>query len=310
MKFWRMSFRAGNQGAEMFPECQRLSVAAITYPPLENTDLSQHPEGQPKELWDQLKPTQKASLHRLAYEMQPGDLIYVKQGPQIIDRGIVTHGYTFDADYRITDPDLPWTHQVGVAWSGQFQPLAILLGAEQLTVKELNAAEVERIERQAGPSAPRATRGPTTQGPRSEPLLEGSYYRESPARLKEIVPRHNKLSNEFCRWIRGVHGVAAMQEQERIDVRFRLFDRAVLAELKICYGVGPTKAIREALGQLLEYNHYPTRETAESWLIVIDEEPSAADKSFIQTLRDARALPINLGWRTRTGFAFHPRWPL
>ena len=51
MKFWRMSFRAGNQGHEMWPECLRLSVAAITYLPLATTDISRFPEGEPKELW-------------------------------------------------------------------------------------------------------------------------------------------------------------------------------------------------------------------------------------------------------------------
>jgi len=188
--------------------------------------------------------------------------------------------------------------------------VAILLGAEQYTVKELSADDVARIERAAGPD-PFGVAGakPPALQPPTAPLLEDSYYRESPARLKVIVPRHNKLSNQFCKWLRSAHGVKAIQEQQRVDVRFRLHGRAVLAELKICFGVGPTKSIREALGQVLEYNHYPARKTAESWLIVIDEEPSPADKQFIQTLRDARMLPISLGWRTRTGFVFHPQWP-
>ena len=56
MKFWRMSFRVGNQGNPMFEECQRWGVAAITYDPLGTTDLSKYPEGEPKDLWKPLEP--------------------------------------------------------------------------------------------------------------------------------------------------------------------------------------------------------------------------------------------------------------
>ena len=314
MKFWRMSFRAGNQGPEMWPECLRLSVAAITYLPLATTDLNQFPEGEPKELWDQLEPSQKVSLRRVAYQMQPGDVIYVKQGRKIIDKGTVTRAYAFDHEYRVFDPEgVPWSHQVSVAWSQSFDEVDILLGAEQYTVRELTADDVARIERAANASGvaggTQPAHGVTAQRDRTEPLLEDSYYRESPARLKVIVPRHNRLSNQFCEWLRKTHAVTAIQEQQRVDVRFRFSGRAVIAELKICFGVGPTKSIREALGQLFEYNHYPAREPSETWLIVLDEEPSPDDRRYIDTLREARDLPISLGWRAGRGFAFHPRWP-
>jgi hypothetical protein len=91
-----MSFRAGNQGAEMWPHCLRMGVAAITYEPLMKTDLSKHHEREPRRLWNQLKQTQKESLRRVAYEMNRGDVIYVKQGPMIIYKGIVTGPYKFD----------------------------------------------------------------------------------------------------------------------------------------------------------------------------------------------------------------------
>ena len=54
MKFWRMSFRAGNHGYEMWPHCLRLGVAAITYRPLATTDLSKYAKGEPKNFWDEL----------------------------------------------------------------------------------------------------------------------------------------------------------------------------------------------------------------------------------------------------------------
>src|SRR5207245_3783472 len=136
MTMWRMAFRAGNQGPTLWPECRRLRVAAITYEPLEKVDLSKHPEGEPKSLWAQLTSTQKASLHRLAYEMKSGDVIYVKEGPKIVGKGFVKGPYAFDSKFRIVDPHgFAWAHQVPVEWVPEYREARVLLGAEQLTVK-------------------------------------------------------------------------------------------------------------------------------------------------------------------------------
>lgn len=59
MNQWRMSFRVGIEGAEMWPRCKVLGVAAITYKPLAETNLSQYPQGEPKARWDLLKGSQR-----------------------------------------------------------------------------------------------------------------------------------------------------------------------------------------------------------------------------------------------------------
>ena len=97
-------------------------------------DLSEYPVGEPKELWTQLAPTQKASLRRLAYEMKEGDIIYVKQGPKIVGKGIVKGPYQFDSKFRLIVPNgKPWAHQVPVEWAADFPEIKILLGSEPLT---------------------------------------------------------------------------------------------------------------------------------------------------------------------------------
>lgn len=147
MTTWRMSFRVGNQGYEMWPDCFRLGVAAITYRPLAKTDLSKYPKGEPKGLWAQLKPTQKASLGRVAYEMKAGDVIYVKQGPKIVGKGVVKGSYRFDSKFCLIDPNgIPWAHQVPVEWVSDFPETRILLGSEPLTVKELSPDELKQLE--------------------------------------------------------------------------------------------------------------------------------------------------------------------
>ena len=100
-----MSFRMGNQGKPMWHECLRLGVAAIAQATLATTDLAHFPPREPKGLWKPLSASQKYSLRRVAYEMGRGDVIYVKQGPKIIDRGTVTGPYHFDAHHPLIDPE-------------------------------------------------------------------------------------------------------------------------------------------------------------------------------------------------------------
>lgn len=312
MTAWRMAFKVGSQGYSMWSQCLRLGVAAITYDPLLETDLSQHAEGEPRSLWARLAPTQKASLRRVAYEMEPGHVIYVKDGPRIVDRGIVTSSYFFDHEYRVLMQDgRPWAHQVQVDWSRSFPPggVPMLLGTEQLTVKKLSSEEVGRIERAIGGS--RHTRRGSSSGrqARLDSLIEDAYYRESKAVLKVIVPRHNRLSNDFVRWLKAEHGISAFQEQDRIDIQFNLRGRSHVAELKVCFGVDARRSIREALGQLFEYNHYPKRRCAEVWLIVLDEPPSADDRMFVENLQNNRGLPVTIGWQVQEGFRFAGSWP-
>lgn len=287
----------------MRPGCLLLGVAAITYEPLAETDLSTHDYREPKELWDKLGRVPKFCLSQVAYEMAAFDVIYVKHGDEIVDRGVVTGPYRFDSELRLRDKQgIPWAHQVPVDWSRQFTPVTLRLGTSQrFTVQDLSPDEAQRAEGAIG-SAENPDR------PSSE-RAEAAYYRECPARLKVITPLHNKLSNEFCRWVENQHKVPPAQEQQYVDVRFSLKNVSVIAELKVCYGVNTTRSIREALGQLLEYNHYPSRNAAAEWLIVLDTEPSNLDKRYIDLLRDERSLPVTLGWLTRAGFSFHPQWP-
>jgi hypothetical protein len=313
MRAWRMAFRVGNQGPSLWSQCLRFGVAAITYEPLLETDLSRYPKGEPKARWNQLEPTQKASLRRLAYEMKPGDVIYVKDGPRIVDRGVVTGGYFFDHDFRVKMPDGrgPWAHQVQVDWSRNFptEGIPILLGAEQLTVKELALNEVERLEQAINGSRQSRRRKSSARQTRRDSLIEDAYYRETQAVLKIIVPLHNKLSNSFVHWLKAEHGVTAAQEQDRIDIQFDLKGKSNLAELKVCFGVETRNSIREALGQLFEYNHYPNRRCADVWLIVLDKAPSENDLTFIQNLKDERDLPLVIGWQVLGGFMFQGAWP-
>jgi len=316
MPAWRMSLRVGNRGPSMWKECLRWSVAAITYSPLRRIDLSKHLRFEPHKRWAELKPTQKASLGRVAYEIEGGDVIYIREGSKVIGKGVVkgargARAYRFDSKFRVKDLNgTPWAHQVPVAWEPNFTEIPNSVGRDQLTVKPLTEVQVGKLERQIAAADERnIRRAKRREKLRASPLAEDAYFRESNANKKVIIPRHNKLSNDLCEWLRNRHGVNATQEEKRVDVCFEFSKHTVLAELKVCYRVGTTKSIREAMGQLFEYNYYPNRLTTDVWLIVLDREPSAEDKEFITTLREKRSLPLTVGWRIRKGFSFHPAWP-
>lgn len=147
MAMWRMAFRMGANGEDMWPYCSALGVAAITYEPLARVDLSQHEWREPKELWDKLRSAQKSSLSAIAYEMKEGDTIYVKQGPKIVRKGAVLGSYQFDSEFRIVDENgLAWAHQVPVKWDPYFLAVKVLMGSELSTVKKMTEEDFELIK--------------------------------------------------------------------------------------------------------------------------------------------------------------------
>jgi hypothetical protein len=192
MTTWRMSFRVGNRGHPMWKECLQLGVAAITYDPLAEIDLSEYPKGEPKELWAQLEPSQKASLRRVAYEMEPGDVIYVKLGPKIVGKGIVKGPYQFDTKFRLVAPNgVPWAHQVPVEWVHDFPEIKILLGAEPLTVKKLSPDELELLE-----TTVETVKESNTQ----REALEGEFYeKEAIFRSRNrVLIQAKKANSHYC----------------------------------------------------------------------------------------------------------------
>ena len=148
MAAWRMAFRAGKFGHEMWPDCQRVRAAAIEYSSVDDIDLSQYSEGEPKTAWSELAPSQQASLKRLVYEMEEGDVIYVKQGPMIVGKGVVAGPYRFDKKNRIQEPDgAYWQHQRRVDWIPAFPQIQIQLGHQQaVTLVPLTHEDLESVE--------------------------------------------------------------------------------------------------------------------------------------------------------------------
>jgi hypothetical protein len=133
-------------------------------------------------------------------------------------------------------------------------------------------------------------------------LLEEVYPRATPASLKMIYPRHKELSNQFVDWLRRNGKTVVGQERKRVDVEFKDGACFCRAELKVCYGVKTTHGIREALGQLLEYNYYGSRTPADQWYIVLDTAPAKGDIAYLRKLTREKLLPLSLCWKRKDDF--------
>lgn len=313
MTAWRMAMRVGRGGKSIVERCVELGVAAITYEPFGETDFTEVPRDDAYAVTHDLKIAQKVSLRRLCYDMEAGDTIYVKEGSEIVAKGAIqgrkgSRAYRFNyARERIEDHNgYPWLQQVPVSWQQEFPRLRTSIGkAQQYAIEPVSAADAAKIEKE-GASAVVAL---LLLSEPQEMLRLESYFRASAAAIKVIERRNNKLSNDFSAWLTAKHSVPSTRERSQIDVQFSLQGIAVLAELKICYGTGTRHAIREALGQLLEYNFYPGRTLRREWLIVIDDAPSDDDQKYAMALRNKTKLPLYLGWQCKGGFEFCPAWP-
>jgi hypothetical protein len=56
------------------------------------------------------------------------------------------------------------------------------------------------------------------------------------------------------------------------------------------------RSIREALGQILEYVHYPSKRRAKKMFIIGPEEPDENDKQYMKQLREIYNIPIWFRW--------------
>ncbi len=138
------------------------------------------------------------------------------------------------------------------------------------------------------------------------PLVEDGYYREVSENLKYVTKTHNIFSNRLREWLSQNSYSNISQENDRVDIEcIDSESRFCRIEIKITHGVGTTRSIREALGQLLEYNHYGYRNKADIWVIVLDKIPSKTDLKFLKIIKAKYKMPLEIGWFENNSFIFN-----
>lgn len=301
----------------MFPICRENGVAAITYNPIQSTDLTKFGPQRKPPGWESLKPSQKGSIIKFAWEIREGDVICVRDSMRqnlMVGRGYV-RGAAGRPAYRYaprspirTKTGETWRHLINVDWDIPFAEFHYKDRSPNTTVLKLEEGELaEFLEKNR--RAEHKASGLDRLAIERALILEDAYPRATPATIRLIYRRHVSLSKRFMEWLSDEHAISAERERSQIDMRFNLGRRIALVEFKVAYNGNTKAAIREALGQVLEYNHYPGRGCNDLWFLVLDVAPSADDLAFIEALRMKLSFPLILAWWGPQAFAFYPSWP-
>jgi len=114
-------------------------------------------------------------------------------------------------------------------------------------------------------------------------LVQPSEY------VKEF--KHNELSNELTAYLRNNGYLDVLAEDCYADITCK-DDQGnfILYELKTSMTV--RQAIREAIGQLLEYSHYRKERMVDQMIIVTRLAPTDEDRQYLGKLRDKYQLPL------------------
>ena len=113
----------------------------------------------------------------------------------------------------------------------------------------------------------------------------------------KIDPLHKKIQNAVANLLKTQYSNIQLESgtdesaKQRVDIKgFSKSEKEWhFFEVKT---VSAKRCIREALGQILEYAHYPNLDLAKKLFIVGPEPPDEKDKAYIKLLRDKYSLPI------------------
>lgn len=197
MKYWRMAFRWGSQGYEMWPHCHERGVAAIGYWD-ENSeqivgDCRKLTEKEYDEIWRRKAPRNssgKTSLKNVAYRMKKGDVIYVKQGPYIVNKGTIIKGYDYDPNV-LAEYAEGWDHYLTVDWKKNFPKFRLVLGADLHAVLEIKEERLRKI---------RKMESQTLKKVKSVEAKEGERYKSEAtfqARNRALIEA-KKANSDYC----------------------------------------------------------------------------------------------------------------
>lgn len=144
---------------------------------------------------------------------------------------------------------------------------------------------------------------PTTYSPQNETIPPSNENddddptRSEEARTRAAVestsyePRHIKLQNMLYRKLCSSYGSENVDyERAFVDLITKHNGTTTFIEVKTC--LTAKRCVREAIGQLLEYSHYPELSMADELIVVGDAIATEKDEFYIRFLRDNYHLPV------------------
>lgn len=128
------------------------------------------------------------------------------------------------------------------------------------------------------------------------PSFVGTASASIPAQVIDVALRHKVLQRTLYACLCSESGAENVAIEHQLDCRVRV-DAAVRArggfdfyELKVSPSV--QASVRPAIGQLLEYAHWPNASRAERMVVVGEAAADADARSYMQLLRDRFSLPL------------------
>ncbi|MBK6381849.1 MAG: hypothetical protein IPF72_20175 [Chitinophagaceae bacterium] len=126
-----------------------------------------------------------------------------------------------------------------------------------------------------------------------DPTLK-TQVRKGPSEVL-VKLMHDKIQALMRRWLKETYPDYSVSETEidNVDITLWINERhKVFFEIKTA--PDPRSCIREALGQILEYNHYGASNLSKAHDLVIvgPEEPGPREQEYIRTLRTRYKLPL------------------
>lgn len=116
---------------------------------------------------------------------------------------------------------------------------------------------------------------------------------EVPVKASEYIMQlqHNELSNVLKEYLLGNGFNKVETDKDYVDIRaIDPQGKQIFYELKTATTV--RVSIRQALGQLLEYNHYPIAKKADKLIIVTSSKPKNEDIQYLTGLRRIYNIPV------------------
>lgn len=116
-----------------------------------------------------------------------------------------------------------------------------------------------------------------------------------------VDPLHKKIQNAVVELIKDqyvhpyIESELEQDDGQRVDIKGRFKETGEWHYFEIKTD-SAKKSIREALGQILEYAHYPHNNRATKLFIVGPQKPDDKDVQYMETLRNTYHIPIWFRW--------------
>ena len=144
---------------------------------------------------------------------------------------------------------------------------------------------------------PPITTSPPSLSPPKYPYEDDDPRRREHERTRAAIkgttytPTHTRLQNRLYENLVDTYGKGNIgYEDGFVDLKIISDASTTFIEIKTEYSV--KGCIRNALGQLLEYAHYPNQENANKFLVIGSVSPNESDISYVQYLRKHYNFPI------------------